>query len=79
MFSRFADPFGHLWWVYQHTPSEQAWDSVSDASDSPGDGSGWDAADAGESWEIFATPELEYIHATLIDAMDRLRDPRGTT
>ncbi|MEV5070017.1 VOC family protein [Microbacterium sp. LMI12-1-1.1] len=79
VFSRFADPFGHLWWVYQHTPAEQEWDAASDTSDASGDIGEWNAADAsaaGESWENFATPELDYIHSTLIDAMNSLRDPR---
>jgi PhnB protein len=76
VFSRFADPFGHLWWVYQHTPAQQEWDAASDASDSSGGSQERDAAEAGESWENFATPELDYIHSTLIDAMNNLRDPR---
>lgn len=72
VFSRFADPFGHLWWVYQHAPAEQEGDATPGASG----GDEKDAADADDSWQSFASPELEYIHATLIDAMDGLRDPR---
>lgn len=78
VFSRFADPFGHLWWVYQHTPAEQGWDAAPSSDDSPTATDGWNADEAGESWENFATPELDYIHASLIDAMASLRDPRGT-
>lgn len=66
--SRFADPFGHLWWVYQHNPGAAVWD---DASGEDADGN------SGESWESFTSPELEYIHATLIEAMSGLRDPRA--
>lgn len=82
VFSRFADPFGHLWWVYQHTPAEQEWDAApdsTDAAESSGATGEWDAGDAGESWENFATPELDYIHSTLIAAMDSLRDPRESS
>ncbi|GAA2230802.1 hypothetical protein GCM10010413_30530 [Promicromonospora sukumoe] len=59
--ARFADPFGHLWWVYQHNPSDDA-----DWTEPVGD----------EDWESFATPELTYVHSTLMEAMAALRDPR---
>lgn len=72
---RFQDPSGNLWWVYRHNPHAAA------------DWSGADAADAGtdktaedldaNGWENFSTPELDYIHATLVDAMTTLRDPRS--
>ena len=78
VFSRFADPFGHLWWVHQHTPAEQGWDAAHSSDDSPTATDEWNADEAGESWETFATPELDDIHASLIDAMASLRDPRGT-
>ncbi|GAA1938892.1 hypothetical protein GCM10009775_33780 [Microbacterium aoyamense] len=68
VFSRFADPFGNLWWVYSHTPADDAageWGAEPDA----------EQEDA--SWESFTSPELEYIHSTLIDAMRALKDPRA--
>lgn len=77
VFSRFADPFGNLWWVYTHNPGAAAWGSEEGAEDADwGAGDSGDAADADASWESFTTPELEYIHSTLIEAMGALRDPR---
>lgn len=70
--SRFADPFGHLWWVYKHNPGAAAWDDAEAESDWGGDA----GADTDESWESFVTPELTYIHTTLMDAMSSLKDPR---
>ncbi|MFL1378779.1 MULTISPECIES: VOC family protein [unclassified Nocardiopsis] len=62
VFSRFVDPQGNLWWVYSHTPQEEtAWE---------------DTGDGGEDWTSFTGPGLEYIHATLLEAMRSLRDPR---
>jgi PhnB protein len=73
--SRFQDPSGNLWWVYRHDlDAAGAWseDSAGDwSSDAEGQGA---EADAG--WESFSTPELEYIHSTLNEAMGSLRDPR---
>jgi PhnB protein len=73
--SRFADPFGHLWWVYQHNPAAASWEEGS-ASDS---GAEWAQADSGadeQSWESFATPELAAVHSSLMEAMASLQDPR---
>ncbi|WP_308798150.1 VOC family protein [Agromyces silvae] len=72
---RFQDPSGNLWWIYRHN-SEAVYDwSVEGASDEGADES---AGESGaEDWESFSTPELEYIHSTLIDAMSTLRDPRN--
>ncbi|CAM5772753.1 VOC family protein [Bosea minatitlanensis] len=66
--SRFQDPQGNLWWVYRHDPvaGTQDWEQM--------DG----AANAGNSWESFTSPELEYIHSTLVDAMAALKDPRAS-
>lgn len=72
--ARFADPFGHLWWVYKHNPSNDAADSAEEA-DVDGDGD-WTEPDGDEDWESFATPELTYVHSTLMEAMAALRDPR---
>jgi len=44
------------------------------------DAAAWDAdhdASADESWASVTSPELEYIHTTLVDAMAGLRDPRS--
>ncbi|MFC7449811.1 VOC family protein [Rhodococcus daqingensis] len=77
--ARFADPFGHLWWVYKHNPGNASWDETS--TDGSGEDS-WGQADstedgAGEqSWESFATPELTAVHSSLMEAMASLKDPR---
>jgi PhnB protein len=73
---RFQDPAGNLWWMYRHQ-SEAAYDwSVEGASD---DGADESADGAGtDGWERLSTPELDYIHSTLIDAMRTLRDPRAS-
>lgn len=73
--SRFADPFGNLWWVYQHDPTPTSWEGGESTGATEGT-----SVDAGseESWESFATPELDYIHSTLVAAMTSLRDPRSS-
>ncbi|WP_282847654.1 VOC family protein [Microbacterium oxydans] len=79
-FSRFADPSGNLWWVYAHVPQEQTWDADgTDAStwDGSAEDAGADDRDAAEAdWSSFTSPELEYIHESLVAAMASLRDPR---
>jgi PhnB protein len=73
VFSRFIDPWRNMWWVYRT-------DATTGAADEAGDDSGWTeppegtdgGADAG-GWE--PTPELTYIHDTLLAALPRLRDP----
>ncbi len=55
-FSRIKDAWGNMWWVYQHM-EDLKWDeSSSDTSE--------------QSWE--PTPESEYIHSTLLEAMKNL-------
>ena len=71
--SRFADPFGNLWWVYKHS-SQAAWD---DESGSEPAEQAWGENDDDASWEAYTTPELEYIHSTLVKAMKELHDPRS--
>lgn len=68
-FSRFTDPSGNLWWVYRHEPQEAAWDAA------PPEDAGTTDADA-EDWSSFTSPELEYIHESLVSAMTSLQDPR---
>lgn len=60
-FSRFSDPSGNLWWVYRHEPQ-----AVSE----------WSAESDAEDWSDFTSPELEYIHESLVAAMSALQDPR---
>ncbi|MFD7023990.1 VOC family protein [Promicromonospora sukumoe] len=65
--ARFQDPQSNLWWIYRHTPVAAAQD--------------WDADAVGDdtSWESFTSPELEYIHSTLVGAMAALTDPRASS
>lgn len=72
--ARFADPFGNLWWVYQHDPASTVWGDGDDTGSADHDAGGTTAE---ESWETFTTPALEYVHATLVAAMEGLRDPRA--
>ena len=59
VFSRMTDPWGNMWWVYQHgEPPELDWDSAEGADD--GDPSEW------------SDPDLAYIHRTLIETMPSL-------
>lgn len=67
--ARFQDPAANLWWVYRHDP-DAAQDWSQDASETA---DGEDAAD----WSAFTTPELEYVHATLHEAMSAIRDTRS--
>ena len=64
--SRAVDAWGNLWWIYQHSGEEQSWGADADAAEA-WDASG-DTADAAD-WSSEATPELTYIHDTLLEAM----------
>ncbi|ACQ81037.1 Glyoxalase/bleomycin resistance protein/dioxygenase [Beutenbergia cavernae DSM 12333] len=64
-FARVQDPSANLWWIWQH--GELAWDSGADAE-------AWDGDAPAEEWGS-ASPELAYIHDTLLDAMRALKDP----
>lgn len=55
-FSRFIDPWGNLWWVYQHNEAPAA--DWSDASEEGSDTTSWQPS-----------KEMNYIHDTLLDAM----------
>lgn len=68
-FSRFRDPWSNLWWVYRH--GAQDWVGEEEGAD-------WtDAGSAGEAGEWEQTsPELTYIHDTLLTAIQALEDPR---
>ena len=75
--ARFADPFGHLWWVYKHNPADDAaGDDVATAAEGDWTEQGDDQNGADQDWESFTTPELTYVHSTLMEAMAALRDPR---
>lgn len=68
--SRMKDPFGNLWWIYQHNPAaETSWDQAAPV----GGGESAHATPAGEeqSWE--PSEEMTYIHDTLLTAMKGLR------
>ncbi|WP_433345070.1 VOC family protein [Microtetraspora malaysiensis] len=74
--ARFQDRSGNLWWVYRHDPvAGQDWAAAADAD---GSAESWapDADDSAGDWASFSTPELEYIHESLVEAMRSLRDPR---
>lgn len=68
-FSRFRDPWGNLWWVYRH--GAQAWAGNEESTDWTGDA----AVGETDEWDQ-ASPELTYIHDTLLTAMGKLEDPR---
>ena len=77
--ARFQDPSANLWWVYRHDPAAaQAW-SESDRSESDDGAGDWqeEGAEEATDWTSFTTPELEYIHSTLNEAMSALRDSRA--
>lgn len=61
VFSRFIDPWGNLWWVYQHNlQAEATTDNWGDATESGNEA----------SWQ--PSKEMQYIHDTLLDAMKRV-------
>ena len=66
-FARVQDPSANLWWIWQH--GEAVWDAQ------PGE-SEWATEGGDEGWAE-ASPELAYIHDTLLDAMTGLRDPKA--
>jgi PhnB protein len=63
-FSRFRDPWRNLWWVYRHGGPSDAGDGQMAAG--WGDDDSDDDSSAG--WEE-SSPELTYIHDTLLTAM----------
>ena len=64
-FARIQDPSANIWWVWQH--GEMAWDQNGDAE-------AWTDDAPAEEWAA-VSPELAYIHDTLLDAMAKLSDP----
>ena len=70
--SRFVDPWNSLWWVYKHNDDggvDWGTEETSDWSQETGDG------DA--EWSSESTPELTYIHDSLLTAMKGLADTPG--
>lgn len=68
-FARIQDPSANLWWVWQH--GELVWDQPAEQGQ-PAEPEEQDQPE--ESWDV-ASPELTYIHDTLLEAMSTLRDP----
>ena len=65
-FARVQDPSANLWWIWQH--GDAVWDAAEGDDE-------WEAQDGDAGWgEV--SPELAYIHDTLLEAMTGLRDPR---
>jgi uncharacterized glyoxalase superfamily protein PhnB len=64
-FARIQDPSANLWWVWQH--GELSWDEDADTD-------AWSEDAPAEDWGT-VSPELAYIHDTLLEAMSTLRDP----
>lgn len=64
-FARIQDPSANIWWVWQH--GEFVWDQ-------DGDDGAWSGDAPAEDWGAIS-PELAYIHDTLLEAMSTLRDP----
>ncbi|MBE1877604.1 VOC family protein [Myceligenerans pegani] len=66
VFSRLIDPWGNLWWVYEHGEApELDWndDATDNATTEPG------TDDAATEW---TDPGLAYIHRTLVETMPTL-------
>lgn len=70
VFSRVKDPLGNLWWVWQHGDAE--WDTTEEDSDEGSD----NADSTATSWDE-VSPELAYIHDSLLPAMRGLTDPQA--
>ncbi len=62
-FARVQDASANLWWIWQH--GEMQWD---------GDGEAWSDDAPAQDWNA-VSPELGYIHDTLLGAMSALKDP----
>ncbi|MFE6734353.1 VOC family protein [Microbacterium sp. NPDC057650] len=65
-FARIQDSSANLWWIWEHGEAAGG----EEAADQD-----WTVDDGGEWGE--ASPELAYIHDTLLEAMASLRDPRA--
>lgn len=66
-FARVQDASANLWWIWQH--GDVVWDGQGGEQE-------WSSEDSDANWgEV--SPELAYIHDTLIAAMTALRDPES--
>lgn len=66
-FARVQDASANLWWIWQH--GDVVWDGQGGEQE-------WSSEDSDANWgEV--SPELAYIHDTLIEAMTALRDPES--
>lgn len=76
--ARFQDRSQNLWWVYRHDPdAAQSWsDDTAEWRETASAEPQEEGAASETGWESFSTPELEYIHSTLHEAMRSLSDPR---
>lgn len=75
VFSRIIDPWQNLWWVYSALP-DGGKDGASDSSEEEwavSDGEGDGGEESAGDWQ--PTPDLTYIHDTIIEAFPRIRDP----
>lgn len=66
-FARIQDPSANIWWIWQH--GEFAWDETANAD-------AWTDDAPTEDWSA-VSPDLAYIHDTLLEAMASLEDPSG--
>ena len=66
-FARVQDSSANLWWIWQH--GDTAWGADEGESE-------WTAEGVDQGWDE-VSPELAYIHDTLLEAMTALRDPRA--
>lgn len=66
-FARIQDSSANIWWIWQH--GEPVWEESSGEKD-------WATEEQGDGWEA-VSPELAYIHDTLLEAMAALRDPKA--
>jgi PhnB protein len=66
LFSRMRDPWNNLWWVYQHRAPAEVASADWSAEASEADSDDWD----------HTSPELQYIHDTLLTALPSIEDPR---
>ncbi|SDK92148.1 Uncharacterized conserved protein PhnB, glyoxalase superfamily [Nocardioides sp. YR527] len=67
-FARVQDASANLWWIWQH--GDVVWDTQDGESE-------WAAEGTDEGWGG-ESPELAYIHDTLLEAMTDLRDPKSS-
>lgn len=72
IFSRILDPWKNMWWVYSATVVGEG------TSATPGLEDTWNTSDEHDSGaEWVPSPELTYIHDTIIEAFPRIKDPHA--